>query len=391
MNSHQSNFSLSPELTRLFSVFVLLGVAVMVAGIMMAPERIWPSLLLVSYFVLGMGLAGVALIALQYVTNGAWGVALRRVPEAMTVFIPAGAVGLAVVFLARPSLYSWTTGFHDAGNAAAWFKHFWLSWPFFLGRAVVYLLVWIAFARAITRNSQLQDQNGDVAYTHRNARLSALFLVVFGFTIWLASYDWLMSLEPEWYSTIFGMYIFAGLFASGIAAIIIFAVALQKLGPLEGILNEHHVHDLGKLLFAFSTFWAYIWFCQYMLIWYTNIPEETHYFVRRMQGTWLPLFVLNFMLNWTVPFLALLPRVTKRTPNLLVKVAVIVLLGRWLDLYLIIQPPFMGAKPLFGAWEFGLMLGAVGACALLFFRALRRAAPVPLRDPWLEDSLQHHQ
>ncbi|MBI3664413.1 MAG: hypothetical protein HY234_15365 [Acidobacteria bacterium] len=391
MNLHQAEFNLSPELTRLFSVFVLLGVAVMLVGLGMAPERVWPSLLLVSYFVLGMGLAAVVFIALQYVTNGAWGVAIRRVPEAMTVFILAGALGLAVVFLAHRSLYSWTAAAHDAGNTAAWFKRFWLTWPFFLARAVVYLLVWIAFARAIARNSQLQDRDGDVAYTHRNARLSALFLVVFGITLWLASYDWLMSLEPEWFSTIFGMYSFSGLFASGIAAIIIFAVALQKLGPLEGILREDHLHDLGKLLFAFSTFWAYIWFCQYMLIWYTDIPEETGYFVKRMQGTWRPLFLLNFMLNWTVPFLALLPRATKRTPSLLVKVAVIVLLGRWLDLYLIILPPFMGHKPSFGAWEFGLMLGAIGASALLFFRALRRAAPVPMRDPWLSDSLHHHQ
>jgi hypothetical protein len=200
-----------------------------------------------------------------------------------------------------------------------------------------------------------------------------------------------MSLEPDWYSTIFGIYHFAGLFASGVAAIIVFAVALKKLGPLEGVLTESHLHDLGKLLFAFSTFWAYIWFSQYMLIWYTDIPEEARYYVARMHGNWGPLFLLNFMMNWTLPFLALLPRVTKRTPSLLVKVAVLVLLGRWLDLYLMISPPSMGAKPAFGVWEFGLMLGAVGLCGLVFFRALRHAAPVPLGDPWLADSLHHHQ
>jgi hypothetical protein len=172
---------------------------------------------------------------------------------------------------------------------------------------------------------------------------------------------------------------------------IVFAVALKKLGPFARVLTEDHLHDLGKLLFAFSTFWAYIWFSQFMLIWYTDIPEESAHFVVRMRGNWWPLFVLNFMINWTFPFLALLPRVTKRTPSLLVKVAVLVLLGRWLDLYLAISPPVMGIKPAFGAWEFGLMMGAVGLCGLAFFRMLRRAMPVPISDPGLEASLQHHQ
>jgi hypothetical protein len=391
MNNRNSEFTLSTDLARLLQVLVALGALVFAAGLVLAPERIWPSLLLVSYFVLCLGLGGVVFIAFHYITGATWGIAVRRVPEAMSTLIPVGAIGLLAVFIFHPSIYPWTSAAHAPVEAAAWFKHFWLQRPFFIVRAMIYLLLWLGMAAAFVRNSYRQDQDRDPKHTRSNERLAAIFLAVFGISFWLASYDWIMSLEPEWYSTIFGIYHFAGLFASGVAAIIVFTVALKKLGPFEGVLTADHLHDLGKLLFAFSTFWAYIWFSQYMLIWYTDIPEEARYYVARMHGNWGPLFLLNFMLNWTLPFLALLPRATKRTPSLLVKVAVLVLLGRWLDLYLMINPPSMGAKPSFGAWEFGLMLGTVGLCGLVVFRALRRAAPVPVGDPWLADSLHHHQ
>ncbi len=151
--------------------------------------------------------------------------------------------------------------------------------------------------------------------------------MVFGVTFTLASVDWVMSLEPLWYSTIFGIYNFAGLFLSGLAAIILVALWLERQGPLRNVLNEDHLHDLGKLLFAFSMFWMYIWFSQYMLIWYTNIPEETTYFVRRVHGHWLVLFLVNVVLNWLVPFAVLLRRDTKRHRTTLGRVAVVVLVG----------------------------------------------------------------
>ena len=386
-----SEFKLPDDLTRLLQVLAALGALVFAVGLVFAPERIWPSLLLVSYFVLCLGLGGVVFIAFHYVTGATWGIAVRRVPEAMSTLIPIGAIGLLAVFVFHPSLYPWTSSVHAPAESAAWFKHLWLQRPFFLLRAMIYLLLWVGMAAAFVRNSYRQDRDHDPVHTHSNERLAAIFLAVFGITFWLASYDWIMSLEPEWYSTIFGIYHFAGLFASGVAAIILFAVALKKLGPLEGVLTEDHLHDLGKLLFAFTTFWAYIWFSQYMLIWYTDIPEEARYYVERMHGNWGPLFLLNFMMNWTLPFLALLPRATKRTPSLLVKVAVLVLLGRWLDLFLAISPAVMGIKPAFGVWEFGPMMGAVGLCGLAFFRMLRRAKPVPINDPGLEASLQHQQ
>src|SRR5262249_54514930 len=159
---------------------------------------------------------------------------------------------------------------------------------------------------------------------------------------WLASFDWVMSLEPHWASTIFGIYNFAGMFSSGIALMVLLVLSLCQTGPLRDFVNEEHLHDLGKLLFAFSTFWMYIWFSQYMLIWYADIGEESVYYVHRLHNAWAPLFLLNIILNWVAPFAALLSRGAKRSPRALGRVAAVVLAGRTLDVYLMIGPPLYG-------------------------------------------------
>jgi hypothetical protein len=199
-----------------------------------------------------------------------------------------------------------------------------------------------------------------------------------------------MSLEPEWYSTIFGFYNFAGAFLSGLATLALLLVWLQRHSALKTVIREQHLHDVGKLLFAFSTFWAYLWFSQYMLIWYANLPDETVYYIRRLHGFWQPLFVLNLVLNWVIPFFALLPRMNKQRTGILVRVSIALLAGRWLDLYLMIMPPFSGGKPRIGIWEIGLVAGMVGAFGLGLLAALRRAPLVPVRDPYLAESLHYH-
>jgi hypothetical protein len=271
----------------------------------------------------------------------------------------------------------------------------WLSRPFFLVRAAVYLATWMLFSTAIVRNSRRQDSDGNVEHTRRNVRLSIGFMPVFAITVCLASFDWIMSLEPAWSSTIFGVYNFAGLFSAGLACIIVLVVLLQNLGPrgmgpLHGQVSADQLHDLGKLLFGFCTFWMYIWFSQYMLIWYANIPEETTYYVARLHGLWEPLFLLNVCLNWVVPFLVLLSRGTKRASSVVVKVAIAVLVGRFLDLYLMVIPPFAGASPVFGVWEIGPLLLGGALLALVVLRTLAKAPIIPVHDPMLSTSAPHH-
>jgi len=389
MNALDFTFEPNAKIVGRMQVLAGVGAATLVAGLFWAPQRTWLNLLLVSYYILGLALAGMAWIAIQCVSCAHWSTALRRVPEAMAGVLPFGALGILAVLILHPSLYPWTGGVHVEGDAPG-FKLMWLSLPFFRIRAVVYLFGWLGFAWAMLRISRQQDSDGELSQTRRSTALAALFLVFFGITFWLASFDWIMSLEPEWYSTIFGFYNFAGAFLSGLATLALLLVWLQGHSPLKTVIREQHLHDVGKLLFAFSTFWAYLWFSQYMLIWYANLPDETVYYIRRLHGFWQPLFVLNLVLNWVIPFFALLPRMNKQRTGILVRVSIVLLAGRWLDLYLMIMPPFSGGKPRIGVWEIGLVAGMVGAFGLGLLAALRRAPLVPVRDPYLAESLHYH-
>ena len=367
----------------LCGAFAILGGAALAAGLLQSPERAWLNLFLVSYFLLSLGLGSLLFVAIQYVSGAGWSVPLRRVPEAMTAILPVAALGLGVVFLARPELYPWA----DETGTVTPLRHAWFNWPFFLGRAAFYLACWIALGLTLVRVSRRQDRDGEPSHTRTNVRLSAVFLVVFAVTFWLASQDWLMSLDAEWTSTIFAVYQFGGLLLGGVAGITLLAACLRWLGPFRNVFVGSRVHDLGKLLFGFSSFWMYLWFCQYMLIWYVNTPEEAAWYTRRLNGDWATLFILNIVLSWGIPFVVLLSQAAKRRVAVLAAVSVVVLAGRWLDLYLQILPP-SGNAPLAGAaWEIGLAVGAMGLFALAFFAALGRAAVLPVGDPFLAESL----
>lgn len=385
MNFETPEFRLSPRLGSFLRAVAVFGVAAAVTGVLLSPARAWAGLLLAGYLLTCLGLAGIFFVASQQAAGAAWSVAFRRVPEAMAGSLPYGAAVLAAVFLLGSSVYAWR---HEAEHLTG-FKGAWLDLPFFLARAALYLLLWYLLTRAILGSSRQYDHSRDPSEARRGVRLSVVFLVVFAVTFWLASFDWVMSLEPHWYSTIFGIYNFAGMFSAGIAAMILLVLWLRR-GPLVDFVTSEHLHDLGKYLFAFCTFWMYIWFSQYMLIWYANIPEETAYFVHRQSGLWMPIFLLNVFLNWVVPFVVLLPKWTKRDPAILGKVAVVVLAGRLVDLYLMIYPPVSGTAPTLGLWEIGPVVAAGAVFVLAFAHSFRTRLPVPLADPRLAESLHYH-
>jgi Ni/Fe-hydrogenase subunit HybB-like protein len=206
--------------------------------------------------------------------------------------------------------------------------------------------------------------------------------VIFAATFSIGVIDWILSLEPEWFSTIFVIYVFAGTFVQGIAAVTLATVILKDRGILGDAVNESQLHDLGKMLFAFATFWAYIWICQYLLIWYGNIPEEATYYVKRTSSPWLVLFVLNVVLNWLIPFCVLLPARAKRNRGVLKLVSAALLLGRWVDLYILIMPPLSGS-PRIGILELFVGTGYGALVYLVFVRNLAKAPLVPVNDPIL--------
>ncbi len=367
----------------------IVAAMVLAVGAITVPERVWSNLLVIGFYLVTLALGGALFMALTYISNASWNVGFRRIPEAMVGLLAPTSFALLAVLAVRREQYAWHP--HGTGDAGTfWFKELWTTPSFWMLRAVIYVALWILLSRALVAVSRRQDQSGGVGLTHMNKRISAIFLVVYAVTFSLASCDWLMLLEPMWFSTIWGVYNFAGMIQATLAVIIILAILLRKYGPLHGAFTDDHLHDLGKLLLGFSCFWMYIWFSQYMLIWYTNIPEETSYFIPRTQGPWGPLMVANLVLNWIVPFFILLPRPCKRSESVMIKIAVVVLVGRWVDLYLMVFPSTMGPTPLFGLWEVASVGLLVGVFAWLFFRSFAKAPPVPTGDPLLGESLHYH-
>lgn len=383
-----TSFRLAPRVDHAAKVLIAIGVITLIGSALIQPQLTWASVLLVSFLLVSLGLSGLFMIAYEYLTTAGWSIAIRRINEAIAGLLIPGLFGIAAVLVLRPSLYSWIS---EAGGAHPYigFKAYWLDHANWLIRAAIYAAIWLTFLYALRWHSRRQDIDGKYSHTQWNMALSAVFIICFSLSYWLASVDWLMSLEPHWYSTMYGVYHFAGLLTGGVALAIVIAVLLRKGGRLRGIVRDDHLHDLGKLLLAFTTFWAYIWFSQYMLIWYANIPEETGHFVTRTSGLWMPLFYLNLALNWVIPFFALLPRASKRDGNFLLMIALVVLVGRVVDLYLLIIPT-VSATPFAGLAPLGAVVGGLGISVLVIGRALGASALVPLKDPYLQESLHHH-
>ena len=365
------------------ALFALAALAA-VAGILRSPLRAWSNLLLCEVYILCLTLSGALFISIQHLSGAGWSAVLRRVPEAMMSGLPVAAVLLLPLLLGRHVLYPTSAPHHAVDDSRAAF----LSLPFVAVRTVAVLAAWVLLARALRRASLRQDEARGRPDHQRLVKYSAVFVVVFAVTLSLAGVDWLMALDPDWSSTVFAVYVFAGLMVSGIAALTLIVILLERSGHLRGMVNAAHLHDLGKLLLTFTTFWAYIWLSQYLLILYSDLPEEVTYYARRTAGPWTAPFLLNLAVNWAVPFLALLPRAAKRSPQVLAGVCVLLLFGHWLDLYMLIMPETLTA-PVLGPLELLLPAGYAGLFVYLTARALAQAPLVPLGDPRLPESLRH--
>lgn len=341
--------SLSRDLLHRPAVWCGVGLVCLAVGGLLSADRAWANLQLVTGFVLSWGIGAAFFLAFCVVTGASWHRPLVAIAQRMVAtlwFTAPAAVGVALAGLLA---YPWAVG--DFGHAPTyWFTRAWLSPEFFAARSVAYGLLWWFIARWWTRPGQLPGTGG-----------AAATLVILSLTTSLAGFDWIMSLEPEWFSTMFGVGQFAGSFLGALAALVLFTAWLRRCGCQAEDVGTAQLHDLGQLLFGFSCFWMYIWFSQYLLIWYVNIPEETVYFIRRSQGFWWPLMVLNIVLNWGIPFVALLPRPAKCSWHTMTIVAGIVLIGRWVDTYLLVLPSVAGAQPVLGWTEVGGLLLLVAA------------------------------
>ncbi len=366
--------------------FAFLGVVVFIAGLFLAPERIWPNFLINEFYLLNLGLGAALFIATLYVSNAGWATAFRRLPEAMTVVLPFAGIGVVILIFGIHTLYEWS---HEAAllqDKILLGKRAWLNEPFFIGRLVFYFLLWIVLSRLLVKYSLKQDEDGRLEYTFKNVKYSAIFLITGVLMFVFASIDLIMSLQPHWYSTIFALITLSGMITSSLAAITILMVVMRRLGFKE-LITKDHLRDMSSLLLTFSVFWVYMWVSQHMLIWYSNIPEETTYYIFRHFGGWGSLSFLNVVLNWLIPFLALLPGASKTSDKVLLQVSVVLLIGHWLDLYIMVMPVTVGAEPVLGVWEVGMFFGMLALFFWIVLRHLQGIRLVPVNDPYLVESL----
>lgn len=386
--SARSGGLLRPSTTWALRATCVGGAAAYAVGLAVAPARAMSSALASGFLFVSIAVGAVAFLALMAVSNASWHVVLKRVPEALALALPAGAVALVVLLPSLPSLYPWAAAAAAEDPLLAG-RHAWLNGPFFSARMLGALALWWAFALALRRGSMSQDDDGDVRHTRRAVGLSAVFLVLFALTFSMASFDWLMTTEAHWASTIYALYNLAGALVAGTAAITVVTILLRRAGVIAGV-AESHLHDLGKLLFGFCCLWAYLWISQYLLIWYANLPEETAHYLSRQEGGWGALFWMNVLLGWGMPFVLLLSRRGKRSESNLIWACGFLLTGRWLDTYLLVAPGGSPEHQGIGLIELGVFAGVGCAFVLAVARALTRAPARPLRDPYLSESLHHH-
>ncbi|MGC9985114.1 MAG: hypothetical protein ABSF35_15980 [Polyangia bacterium] len=357
------------------------------AGVYVSGDRarFWVNWLLWTLFLLTLGLGNLFLVALERLVGAHWSVPMRRVPERIASLIPLAVVLLLIGFFGVPVIFPWTQP-EAAHNPILVAKTVWLNLPFFAIRLAVCAVAWMLFYRFYVRGSLRQDESKDPVFTVRARRLAPAFMVVFFFSVTILAFDWISGLEPEWYSDMFGVYLFAGTFVSGIAAMVLGVLSLMRRGRLPEVQSKH-VYNLGSLGLAFTVFFAYIGFAQYMLIWYANLPEEVIWFKHRIEGAWQPVALLLPLLHFFIPFLLLIGSVGKKHPAPLRVAAISILLGHFVDLYWLIFP-VLGPRPLFAWPELAMACFFLGLGFLQIRRAMGRGADLPVGDPLLAKGLE---
>jgi len=351
------------------------------------------SVLLVgTYFVLGLSVTGIFFTAIQHITGSHWSVTVRRIFESYGLFTPFVGLLLIGVILGMHDLYEWTHESVRATDHLIQHKAGYLNSGFFIGRMVLFVAVWSVFAYIFHGKSVAQDSSKDVMITKTLAKFAGGFILFFALSWCFAAFDLLMSLSPHWFSTMFGVYAFAGAFQTSLASYLLVIAILKKNGYLGEAVNENHYHDIAKFLLGMTTFWAYVGFSQFMLIWYANIPEETFFYEMRMTGGWGYTTLALPFLKFIIPFLLLLNRPNKRNLDFLWKLAVYLLFVQFFELFWLVFPAnFEKFQIVQFLLALGGTLGTLGLFGFVLFKNLERHKLIPVSDPRLPECLSHHQ
>lgn len=412
-------FTINKNAKNLSIILVVIGLIAIIFGFITDSHRSWPSLLFNNYFFLGISVFAVFFIALQYVSEAAWSIVLKRIPEAIISFLPVTGI-IMIIIMATAAMhfggnhiYHWMADgimdkflLDDLGNVILddngnetlnpgydkiiAGKEAFLNITFFLCRSLIYILGWIYFGRKLRQISLDEDQYGGISYYKKGIKTSSWFIVFFAITSAVASWDWIMSIDTHWFSTLFGWYIFSEWAVIGFTTILLITLYLKRNGYLESV-NDSHIHDLGKWVFAFSLVWTYMWFSQFMLIWYSNIPEEVTYFTARLEvSNYKFLFWFSMIINFITPLILLMSRDAKRHNSTLIIVSIVILLGHWINSFLLVAPGTLNTHGHIGFIEIGTGLGFSGMFIYIVLNALTKTPLETKNHPFLEESKNLH-
>jgi hypothetical protein len=392
-------FTIDKKAKNFSMVLMAIGLIALIYGFSTDAHRAWPSLLFNNYFFIGIAVFGVFFVAKQYVSEAGWSIVLKRVPEAVMSALPV--MSLIMLFIMFASIMHWNHIYHwlhegimdpasDHYDKIIAGKEAYLNGSFFIIRTIIYLLGWNYFAKKLRALSVLEDKVEGTAIHFKSVSTSAWFMVFFAVTSAMASWDWIMSIDPHWFSTIFGWYVFAEWGAIGFTTILLFTLYLKRQGYLEDV-NENHIHDLGKWIFAMSLVWTYMWFSQFMLIWYANIPEEVTYFMARLEvENYKFLFWFSMIINFIAPIILLMSRDAKRNNGRLIFVGCVILVGHWINSYLLVTPGTLGTHGHIGFVEIGMGLGFAGLFIYLVLNSLTKQPLETKNHPFLDESKNLH-
>ena len=404
-------------------VLMSIGVIALVAGFLTDGsehhQRWWANLLVNGFFWFSISLAALFFYALNYAVEAAWSAVIKRVFEAMWHFLPIGAGVIVVVLVAgnffhAHHLYHWMdhTLYHEFmvvdGEGTAYvdvmeegavanpnydkiIAHkgaYFTGWFYWL-RTLIYIGTFMLFAHLFRKWSLLEDESPDLNLHYKQFRRSAVFLVLFAVFSSMLSWDWIMSIDVHWFSTLFGWYLFSGMWVGFMIFLNLALIWLRSKGYYQEV-TESHMHDISKWMFAISMLWSYLWVSQFLLIWYANIPEEVTYYTQRFFSDYQIPFMVTFLVNFAVPFYSLLPRDTKRNPNFIVPVGLLIFVGHFADVYLLVIPGTMFDHNEFGIFEIGLFLGFLGLYLNRTLSSLSKAPLIPLNHPMLQESKDLH-
>jgi len=370
----------------------VVGLVICIIGVVKAPDRFFPSYLLAFMFVLGLSLGSLGLLMLQHLTGGNWGIIIRRPLESATRVLALVAVLFVPIFFGMKYLYAaWLNVPSSGEGALSEFQRSYLTLNGFRIRSILYFVIWLILVFLFNRWSREQDVNReDRGLRRRLKMLAGPGIILYVFVMSFAAIDWVMSISPHWASTIYGFLFVAGQLISSMSLMIAVVVLLARTGPLSGVLQPRHIHDLGKLLLAFVMLWAYFSFSQLLIIWSGNQPEEITFYYSRLHSQWGVVAVIVVIFHFFVPFFLLLSRDLKRNTNLLPKVALWLIFMRLVDLFWMTRPEFTPhAWP--NVWDLAALLALGGLWFFVFAGQLKQLPLLPLGDPKLAEAIEHHE